>query len=268
MRTTLALLFGCLLTFAGGCGSSIHDTKGEGPVDPGLYHDAVAENQQRLAGEDHRLTPLYLSPMQAVGAGYDKAIGDPFSHFWDYITKDTAGIAARKAVDAYSADNRIAGTLRLADFQYARLGHPEWKGFAISANDPDYAVAAAGLRALNRCRATGYTSLFLIKLEDNEPLVRLEAADALSNIPDPAAIEALKTHLEIDISVDVRISCADALRNYKTIEVAKTLVNQLDDKNFGVAWQSRQSLALITGQDFRYDQSAWLTYLTQAKDLQ
>jgi hypothetical protein len=268
MRTTLALIIGCLLTFAGGCGSSIHDTKGEGPLSSGLYHDAQLENQQRLAGEDHRIKPLYLSPMQAIGVGYDKAIGDPFSRLWDYMTKNTEGVAAREMIDFNSPDKRIAGTLRLVDFANARTG-PYIIVYADKiARDPDYTVAAAGLRALNRCRAKGYTALFLSKLDDNEVLVRLEAADALGNIPDVAAIPALENHLQVDVSVDVRISCADALRNYKTIEVAKILVNQLDDKNFGVAWQSRQSLALITGQDFRYDQNAWLTYLSQAKDLQ
>ncbi len=44
-------------------------------------------------------------------------------------------------------------------------------------------------------------------------------------------------------------------------EVMRALVEELDDHEFGVAWQARQSLEMLTGQDFRYDSKAWLNYL-------
>jgi hypothetical protein len=40
-------------------------------------------------------------------------------------------------------------------------------------------------------------------------------------------------------------------------------VDMLDDRNFAIAWQARQSLALISGQDYRYDKQAWLGYFAQ-----
>jgi HEAT repeat protein len=136
--------------------------------------------------------------------------------------------------------------------------------YARVARDDDYTVRAAALRALNRCRAQGYTDLYLKNLDDSEPLVRLQAADALGNIPDPSTIDDLVDHMRNDISPDVRIACTDALRNFPQGEVISALVEMLDDRNFAVAWQARQSLALISGQDYRYDKQAWLDYFARA----
>jgi hypothetical protein len=95
-------------------------------------------------------------------------------------------------------------------------------------------------------------------------------------VPDPAAVPALLRHLQgqrqgivvagavtmSDEGKDVRIACADALRHYRTLDVARSLVTYLNERDFGVAWQSRQSLRQLTGRDLAYDQSAWLKYLT------
>jgi hypothetical protein len=40
-------------------------------------------------------------------------------------------------------------------------------------------------------------------------------------------------------------------------------VDELQDPEFSVAWQARQSLEMLTAQDFRYDQKAWLSYLAK-----
>jgi HEAT repeat protein len=95
----------------------------------------------------------------------------------------------------------------------------------------------------------------------SQALVRLEAAKALANIPDEHAERAIIDHLLHDQDKDVRIACADALRNYHTLETAQVLANALVDADFGVAWQARLSLIVMTGQDFRYDRNQWLKYL-------
>jgi hypothetical protein len=246
----------------GGCGSSISDSAAPGPVDRGLYQDAIVENQQRLAGEDVRIVPLYKTPLVALGLGLDAVFCEPFVHFYDYVTHDTAPYAEMKMEDKSSPDNQREGMLRLTDFEFARHGnYPD--RYAIEARSGgDYTVRAAGLRALNRCRARGHTLLFLESLTDDRELIRLEAADALGNIPDPEAIAALVAHLgNVEPSADVRIACAEALRNYHTHEAMQALIDQLNDEDFGVAWQARQSLEMLTGQDFRYDARAWINYL-------
>jgi hypothetical protein len=258
---------GCLAAAAlAGCGSSTPDATAPGPVDPGLYHDALLDNQQRVAGEDVRVVPLYKTPFEAFGVGLDLLIGRPIVHFFDYITHDNASFAARKMADTKSPDNQREGMLRLTDFQFARHGI-YIRGYAILArNGGDFTLRAAAIRALNRCRARGYTTLFLESLSDDQELVRLEAADALANIPDPDAIPLLVIHMGADAepSTDVRIACTEALRNFHTVEVMRDLTEELDDQEFGVAWQARQSLELLTGQDFRYDAKAWLNYIAGA----
>jgi hypothetical protein len=230
----------------GGCGSSIHDASAPGPVDPGLYHDALIENQQRIAGEDRRVEPLYKSPFVAIGIAFNVVFVQPVAHFFIYISHDNAAYAARKMADTTSADKRVEGTLRLVDFEFARKGI-YLKGYAYEARDTeDFTVRAAGLQALN----------------DDQAVVRLEAADALANIPDAEAIPSLEIHLgDAEPNIDVRIASAEALRNFHSTEVMRALVAELDDHEFGVAWQARQSLELLTGQDFRYDSKAWLNYL-------
>jgi hypothetical protein len=246
----------------GGCGSSISDSTAPGPVDRGLYQDAIVDNQQRLAGEDVRIVPLYKTPLEAVGVAFDALIGEPIVNFFDYLTHDNAAYAARKMADRSSPDNQREGMLRLTDFEFARSGI-YLKGYTLAARSGgDYTVRAAGLRALNRCRAKGHTLLFVESLTDDQELIRLEAADALGNIPDPDAIPMLVAHLaNVEPSSDVRIACAEALRNYHTHEAMQALIDELNDQDFGVAWQSRQSLELLTGQDFRYDAQAWINYL-------
>jgi hypothetical protein len=245
-----------------GCGSSISDSSEPGPVDKGLYHDAVIENQQRIAGEDRRVEPLYKSPFVALGVGLNAVFVAPVGRFFVYISHDNAAYAAKKMADTTSADKRVEGTLRLVDFDFARRGI-YLKGYAYEARDTeDFTVRAAGLRALNRCRAQGYTWLFLQALNDDQPMVRLEAADALGNIPDASAVPLLEVHLgDAEPDPSVRVASAEALRNFPTNEVKHALVDELEDHDFGVAWQSRQSLELMTGQDFRYDPKAWLNYL-------
>ena len=246
----------CLVSLAlAGCHNSTADNYAPGPIDPSLYNKALAENDQRLAGED-RGRPVYETPFHDIGLW--------FTHFGEWMSGDNASAAVRKLIDTESADNRRAGALRLADYSFARTG-PSLKLYAHLTNDEDYTVRAAGLRALNRCRATGYTDTFVRCLSDVNVVVRLEAADALSNIPDPLSKHALLEHLDNDNSRDVRIACAEALRNYRDREVAQALADQLRDHDFGIAWQARQSLALLTGQDFRYDEQAWLDYFSTSK---
>ena len=58
-------------------------------------------------------------------------------------------------------------------------------------------------------------------------------------------------------SKSVRLAVADALRHYRDPTVTRALIATLNGKDFGVAWQARQSLRMITGRDFRYNERAW-----------
>jgi hypothetical protein len=145
----------------------------------------------------------------------------------------------------------------------------------IAQHDSDVTVRAMAIRALNICRDTTATKIFIAGLQDDNEQIRLESAKALANIPDPDAVPVLMDVLsgtrpilspdghrtDVAESKDVRIAAADALRQYRKLDVARTLVNFLNESDFGIAWQSRQSLITLTGQDLQYDESAWLQYL-------
>jgi hypothetical protein len=144
----------------------------------------------------------------------------------------------------------------------------------IAQDDPNPTVRAMAIRALNISRDKSATPVFIAALDDDSDLVRLEAAKSLANIPDPDAVPPLLRVLEgqrdplstarndTEESKDVRIAAADALRHYHTLEVARSLVSQLDDRDFAIAWQSNRSLIALTGRNFWYDESAWLQFLT------
>lgn len=190
-------------------------------------------------------------------------IGKPFGELYNLFSGNTAGRAARRMEDPYFADERREGIGYLVARDYGKK-EPYTKRYSqIAVGDEDYLVRATAIRALNRSRYSASTNVFISALSDEHAMVRLEAAKALVNMPDPAAVAPLRGLLENPREDrDVRIAAADALRHYKNLETARTLVNMLSERNFGVAWQSRRSLVALTGRDLGYDESQWLLYLT------
>jgi hypothetical protein len=183
--------------------------------------------------------------------------------FSNAMSGHTPRAAAVQMEDPYFPDERRIGINRLSAFPFGRLPPYTARYEQIAQSDPDWLVRATAIRALNRSRWKPATPLFIKALEDTNEHVRLEAAKALSNIPDPDAVPPLLRLVNDSTeSRDVRIAAADALRHYPTVEVARTLASQLGDREFGVAWQSHHSLQTITGKDLRYNESAWLNYIT------
>jgi HEAT repeats len=272
MRPWVRLTFFAALTAPmAGCATHPPPPPPLGLIPPAQRAADLRDNRIRLLGVDRAPNlplnePIYELPFTAFGVTMNLILFSPIHRLYMYMTGDTPARAVRDIVDPYSADNRRYGILRLAQEAYARQGTSErdlWSNMA--ANDPDYTVRAAGIRALNWARAPGFTQVFINAMGDSHALVRMEAAKALANIPDPKAIGVLISHLQQDDSYDVRIACADALRCYKTDKAAEALIDVLNDDAFAVAWQARQSLCLMTGYDFGYDEQAWLNYLSQSK---
>jgi hypothetical protein len=189
-------------------------------------------------------------------------LGEGTQQFWDYLTGNTPAKAAKEMEDAASADERRKGINQLVTWTFARKPPYTTRYEQIAVQDKDWLVRATAIRALNRSRDTQATGIFIKALDDPNDVVRLEAAKALANVPDPKAVPALvKIVDDRQQNRDVRIAAADAMRHYKQLEVARALVITLGQRDFGVAWQSRQSLVTLTGKDLRYDEAAWLAYL-------
>jgi hypothetical protein len=182
---------------------------------------------------------------------------------WNVVTGKTALKSVQKMEDSHSADNRRKGIYELAKTDFGQRDPYIRRYRQIAQNDPDFTVRAAAIRASNWSRDKQAVPVFVSALNDANELVRWEAAKALSNVPDASAVEALtKTVGNAAETKNVRIAAADALRHYKNFSAARALVATLGGKDFGLAWQSRQSLRVMTGNDLRYDERAWLEYLT------
>jgi hypothetical protein len=240
------------------------------------------ENQQRLAGEG--IPPRDGATTRPTGGEIQQAFGFiKFSFYtfpkqvYDLYTGNTPGRYARMMEDDKSPDLRRTGILKLVtNYEFARKDPYTKRYWQIAQGDPDYLVRVAAIRALDRARMPTVTPIAIRALDDPNPLLRLEAAKALANIPDESAIPALTRHMQPIIEIrgeggrpeavqesrDVRVACADALRNFPNRDVIKSLVDVLRDKEFETSWQARKSLVLMTGHDYKYDQTKWRDYLS------
>ena len=182
----------------------------------------------------------------------------------DIITGNTAGRSARLALDDQSADNRRRGIVRLADRDFGRTETYLRLYRIMARDDEDPLVRATAIRSLHRARDAESTDLYVRALNDKSELVRLEAAKALAKMPDESAVEPLRQLVDNpQENRDVRIAATSALKHYRDLGVARSLAATLAGRDFSVAWQARQSLRRLTGQDFAYDEAAWLRYLTE-----
>lgn len=196
-----------------------------------------------------------------------QGIGEFAGRLWDVATNNTAATQARKMEDPYFPDERREGIAKLSNRTYGRDEPYTSRYEQIAQTDDDYLVRAAAIRALNRARDESATPIFIKALTAKEPLLRLEAAKALANVPDTtAAPTLLRIAGDPSENKDVRIAATDALRHYRRNEVARALVGLLNDRDFGVAWQARQSLRVLTGRDLQYDEAAWLALLSGAEN--
>jgi hypothetical protein len=251
-RSTLILVLGAgLMATAAGCSSGGR----EGPWTAQKWQQAKKHDQQRLAGWDAQRPTGFWGGVMAIWHTPGRLI--------DYYSGNTPLVAARQMFDPTDADHRRLGINYLSDRSWGREGSYLSAYAHIAESDPDYLARATAVRALNRSRDHKAVPLLLEALEDKDDLVRIEAAKALANIPDSKAVPALQRHLsDAGESRDVRIACADALREYKTLGVAQVLIRQLQDREFAVAWQATRSLRFMLGKDLQYDQARWLGYLT------
>ena len=253
-----SLLFAGTLLLTGGCTSYFTETNPPEPWSKGRFNEVRYDDQQRLAGEDRSNS----------GAGdfvtyVPRKLWSGVEWTWDWTTGNTPLRYAARLFDK-NPDKRREAIYMLSDNGFGRR-EPYTKYYAhMAESDMDPTVRAAALRALNRCRDGKFTAIYVSALNDPSPWVRLEAAKALANIPDPKSVPGLiKLLADTQQTRDIRVAAADGLRAYQTSDVAQALIRVLTDRDFGVAWQARQSLNLMTAQDYAYDQTKWLNFLTQ-----
>jgi len=245
MRTSIAshfILIAALVVASAGCASqkpAPHESSGSTEQDP------------KNAGN-------YVSGFGSGLNDFSKGV----TQFFQNLSGDTPAKYAKMTMSD-SADARRVGINGLVEKDFGRRPPYTDRYADLASMDPDPLVRATAIRALNQSRDKSRTKLFIKSLADANPQVRLEAAKALRRVPDPDAAEPLLKVLNApDEEKDVRIAAADALQHYKRLDVARSLVAMLSNRDFGLAWQSRRSLKSLTGRDLFYDDAAWLQYLT------
>jgi hypothetical protein len=249
-------------------------------LSPAQWAKLKRENAARIAGEG---IPGKATTRSTTGV--NEFVGMFEFIFWDLPqrliaqwTGKTPGNYARMMEDDASADARRTGVLKLvANYDFARVEPYTKRYWQIAQGDPNPLVRVAGIRALDRSRDPEVVPIAIKGMDSEDVLIRVESAKALANIPDEKAVPVMLKHMAPTVDVrgeggrpeaqpesrDVRVACADGLRNFPTRDVSRALVDALKDKQFEVAWQARQSLILMTGHDFRYDQDKWTNYLTE-----
>ena len=215
------------------------------------------------ANGDHPPTPTTASfDMQPapkrMQTGRLSEIGQSLARLWG----DTPLEAVRMMENKDSADDRRKGIYTLMQRAFAQQEPYTRRYRQIAQNDPDASVRAAAIRASNASRDKAAVPVFVAALADKSDMVRLQAAKALSNIPDSSAAEPLTRVLgNLAETRDVRIAASEALRHYRNIDVARVLAGTVAGRDFSIAWQSRWSLRILTGRDLGYDERAWLEYI-------
>jgi hypothetical protein len=171
-------------------------------------------------------------------------------------------VDVRMMENTSSADERRKGIFNLVGQEFAQQEPYTRRYRQIAQSDPDATVRATAIRASNASRDKAAVPIFIAALADKSDLVRLQAAKALSNIPDPSAAEPLSRVLGNQAETrDVRLAASEALRHYRNLDVARVLAGTVGGRDFSIAWQSRWSLRILTGRDLGYDERAWLEYL-------
>lgn len=176
--------------------------------------------------------------------------------------------AATWATNEYNANDRYRGIMILANQQFG--GEPVYMRLYVDAiEDSDAGVRAAGVRGLALHGSPEHVPLLIETLNDEDPIVRLDSARALQRIHNPAAIQPLMQHVQIDGEDNelVRAEAARALGQYAQPYVVDSLIASLDDPNLGVNEASRSSLRTLTGQDFGTDIAAWVDWVGHTNDL-
>lgn len=175
--------------------------------------------------------------------------------------------AARMAVDPYDADKRQRGILLLANAPFGgERVYVELYEAALS--DEDSGVRLSAIRGL-MLHGTPEDALRIAPfLEDDDRLVRWEAARALQRIHNPEVVKPLMDRLdrELEPEYDIRASAATALGQYAERRVVQALIASLRDPSLLVTQKAAKSLHTLTGQELQDDPRDWTKWLADAKE--
>ena len=207
------------------------------------------------------LTLLLTAPLAFLGCN---AEGEDLNKVLPKLIDEWKGPGnVEAAAGMFNADNPDIRRISVAHISKKQWGHepPYMKAYRQLATDPQPLVRGQAMLALGSSGQADVADVLITGLGDTSPLVRRDAAAALKDITNPAAIDPLLEHLKNDPDAQTRVFCAQALRNYSTPRTILGLAQALDDKDAAVIEWSWKSLTQITGKDWsKTDSRPWLEY--------
>jgi len=174
-------------------------------------------------------------------------------------------VLVKQMFESDDPDLRRDAIERLSEKDWGRRGS-YLKAYAILTEDPAATVRSAAVRALGRSGNAEYAKEVIAALSDRKASVRTDAAVALDSIFAPDAIEPLSARATSDVSPDVRVAAAQALRQYRRADVLETLLRCLDDPKLAVRSRAAESLTELTGENAGTDARAWRRILDGKTD--
>lgn len=134
--------------------------------------------------------------------------------------------------------------------------------FRDNADDPDPGVRAASIRAIANHGSLEDVKYLVQGLKDIDKGVRVEAARGMQRVHSADAVQPLLEVLDAEKEPedDVRLEAALALGQYAENRVLDGLIIAIADPNLAVNRNTLFSLRVLTGQDFGYDQKAWMLW--------
>ncbi len=229
-----------------------------GDLESGEIDSVVAET----ARDGHPLYAIEEEPWAEIEA--DIVVMQELCDVCAVSTDQVNGAVSARSLDVEVLDFSPSTLDGIADEIVALQSSCRYVAATPSMRKPDRCatVRAAAIRASNASRDRAAVPVFIAALTDKSDMVRLQAAKALSNIPDPSAAEPLTRVLgNLAETRDVRIAASEALRHYRKVDVGRVLAGTVGGRDFSIAWQSRWSLRILTGRDLGYDERAWLEFL-------
>ncbi|MEE9212887.1 MAG: HEAT repeat domain-containing protein [Phycisphaeraceae bacterium] len=187
----------------------------------------------------------------------------PFADLFKPLVPMTPIEAVHNAFNVYDADVRRDAIALLAaapfggEEKYVRM-------YRVLVDDPDPTVRATCIKALGMHGDVedAQTLIDAMSNKQESPIVRWEAVKGLRKIHHPGAVGPLIAAADDtrEEDADVRIAAAEALGQYPQPAVFQALVGALDDRDLGVALAAHRSLGALTGRDFAMDGSRWLIW--------
>jgi HEAT repeat protein len=172
--------------------------------------------------------------------------------------------AVEDALDDFDPDRRYRGTAQLANAPWA--GEEAYlRLYEDAAVDPDAGVREVAARALGIHGTPEHVPLLVTLLEDEEWLVRREAARSLQRLHGEEAIVPLMERVDIEIEsvAAVRAEAAHALGQFPEERVVQALIKALQDPSLAVNHNTVLALEFLTGQNLGYEPADWLAWLDE-----